>query len=36
MFSCNIHLLPLFYCYEKVVDWFNKTQQPRRKYWEAN
>lgn len=35
-FSCNIHLLPSFYCYEKVVDWFNKTQQPRRKYWEAN
>lgn len=36
MCSCNIHLLPSFYCYEKVVDWFNKLPQPRRKYWEAD
>lgn len=36
MFSCNIRLLPSFYTYEAVVDWYNKLPQPRRKYWEPN
>jgi hypothetical protein len=36
MFSCNIHLLPSFYTYEAVVDWYNKVPQPRRKHWQPD
>ena len=36
MFSCNIHLLPSFYTYEAVVDWWHKVPQSRRKHWEPD
>jgi hypothetical protein len=36
MFSCNIHLLPSFYTYEAVVDWWNKVPQPKRKHWQPD